>query len=924
MIGGAPEILGANLRIAIGAREAVMPASLWRQARREGRYHMLGANLKGCLIVATALSAIGVTATRDASAQEIEEIIVTATRRAESLQEVPIAIAVYSTELLHNAGVDDIQELMNLSPSFQASSNVSESQGLVIRIRGVGTQGNNPAFESAVGVFIDGVYRARAGIALTELLDIEQIEVLRGPQGTLFGRNTTAGALNIITRGPSLEPEATLEATYGNFNEFDIRGTISGPIIADKLAARVSAQFLRRDGFVTDFLTGADLDNKNRYQLKGQVLFTPNDRTDLRLIFDIRESNEDCCFPVTLNNDRDIRPSDIINGVPNAGNFPPPSIPIPPFPPLGTQVDPPNAFARQATSNSPTTQDVKEFGFSGELNVEFDKFNFTSITAYRDFESFRELDVDFTDADLLFNDRVDSTEIFTQEVRLQGVTGKLDWLVGAFYSDEQIGLRGSLTHGTDYLSFIDQRLGNLVLALFSEGQPLAGLVDAVGGSQFTFSGTDLFLAGFSPFTALAATGGAAPGGWAGGTGAIDDQFSSDNTSFSIFTHNVFSVTEELKLTLGFRYNWDDKHAVSVINNDPANSPGCIGIRPALQFLPNNIIMETLGLTGDLRRVKDVIAALGCLGITSPGFSFDIKQSTNEWSGTAGLSYQVSEDVMVYGSFGRGYKAGGINLDRAGTTLTLVGDNTDPANFLSPVFGPEIVNAFEIGLKTSFPDSRTTINIAVYLNDYDNFQLNTFTGFNFQPESIEKVQSKGFEIELTTAPTDNLQAQFGVAYTKADYGDNITDTSNRLVNERGLRAGIAPFPVVLLPELSSLAGQQLTNAPRWVATGALTWSKAAFRGGAIEVFLHGDFRYSSSFNTGSDLDIEKLQKSFFLVNARGGIRLADGGWQIDLWAKNIFNKDYHQVAFDIPLQANATFGTFLADPRTFGVGVRTHF
>lgn len=867
---------------------------------------------------------IGWTDFSGAAKAQIEEIVVTATRREQSLQDVPIAVSVFSGEILENSGVDDIQELMNLSPSFQASTNVSETQGLVIRIRGIGTQGNNPAFESAVGIFIDGVYRARAGIALAEMLDIERIEVLRGPQGTLFGRNTSAGALNIITRAPTFERETNFQASYGNIDEFEAKGSFSGPIVEDKLAARLSMYFLRRDGFITDLITGEDLDTKKRYTIKGQLLFTPTENIDYRLIFDFREANENCCFPVTLNTDRDIRPSDIINGVLNTGSF---INPFNPAPKLGTQVQPPDPFARLATANDPTTQNVKDFGFSGELNIDFGAFKLTSITSYRQFTSFRQLDVDFTDADLIFNERRDVNEIFTHEVRLQGVWNKLDWLVGGFFSDENLTLDASLTQGADYEDFINARLGNLVLAYFLDVGPLSFLSNPA--SQFSLA--DLAASGFRPYSALAAVNGVAPGtGWFDGSGAQGDTFRSDNRSFSIFTHNVFNVTEDLQFIAGFRMNFDDKTAKSKLNNNPANTPGCTAILPALKTLPN-VTMNDFGIApGDLRLVKEVLGALGCLGIASPAFDIvNLQQDDNEWNGIVGLSYRINQDVMTYFHLSRGYKAGGINLDRAGTILSLVGDNSNPLNFLDPRFEPELVDAIEGGIKTSWLGNRLQINIAGFYNDIKNFQLNTFTGFNFTPENVAKVTTTGFEVDFRAVPTDGLTIQGGVAYAKADYGNNITDETNILANERGLRdlpAAFAAFGLstTLLPEISPLAGKQLTNAPRWVFTGAVSYSTPLPMAPEYEVFGHIDFRWSSSFNTGSDLDPEKLQESFAIFNLRAGLRMFEGAWQIEGWARNVFDKDYHQVAFDIPLQANASFGSFLADPRTYGFTTRVRF
>ncbi len=280
---------------------------------------------------------------------------------------------------------------------------------------------------------------------------------------------------------------------------------------------------------------------------------------------------------------------------------------------------------------------------------------------------------------------------------------------------------------------------------------------------------------------------------------------------------------------------------------------------------------------------------------------------------------------------------------------VTGARFDVYNFLDPRFDAEIVDAYEVGLKSSLFDNRLNTNIALFYEDFSNFQLNTFTGFNFQAENVEKVLTKGVEVEVQAAPVDGLDLRLGVVYTNARYGSSVTDLSNRLVNERfneignplglapralfclappiGLAGGLpAPFPAAgcdpSAEEGSTLAGRTLTNAPKWVVTGGFTYSRPIAN--ALEGFLHMDARYSSSFNTGSDLDAVKEQDGFTVFNARVGISAFDGGIEIEFWARNLFNKDYQSIAFDIPLQANDGFGSFLAPPRTLGLTVRSNF
>ena len=233
-------------------------------------------NLKfvsACLMATTALSLPEM-----AAAQIDDEIIVTATRRAESIQDVPIAVTAILPDDLEKQGVVNIQNLTSVAPSFSTSQAQTSSGTVVLRVRGVGTTSNNIGFESAVGVFIDGAYQSRPGIALGEFVDVERVEVLRGPQGTLFGRNTSAGALNVTNVRPDLEEAGGfLNATYGNFNHQNLQGAVNIPLAEGKVAARITGAYRKRDGFI-DLLDAAgndigDSNDVDQFMLRGQIGF---------------------------------------------------------------------------------------------------------------------------------------------------------------------------------------------------------------------------------------------------------------------------------------------------------------------------------------------------------------------------------------------------------------------------------------------------------------------------------------------------------------------------------------------------------------------------------------------------------------------------------------------------------------------------
>src|SRR6478672_10508722 len=222
------------------------------------------------------------------------DIVITATRRNQALSDVPMAVSAVTAENLRNTGATDIRQLNQVAPSLLVSSTSSEGGAAVARIRGVGTVGDNPGLEGSVGLFVDGVYRSRAGVGLTELGPLDRIEVLRGPQGTLFGRNTSAGLISIITAKPRFTSEAHGQVDVGNFALRRFEAGINMPF-SDTVAGRIDGVYVKRDGFLHDVVSGRDINDRKRWLLRGQVLFQPSDNLSFRLIADYSHRDEECC-----------------------------------------------------------------------------------------------------------------------------------------------------------------------------------------------------------------------------------------------------------------------------------------------------------------------------------------------------------------------------------------------------------------------------------------------------------------------------------------------------------------------------------------------------------------------------------------------------------------------------------------------------
>ncbi|HWT52708.1 MAG TPA: TonB-dependent receptor plug domain-containing protein, partial [Caulobacter sp.] len=252
-------------------------------------------------VVLAGLGASSAAQAQTSDVQTVDSIIVTAQKREQNLQDVPVVVTAVGAKLLRDTGVKDIKDLTILTPGLTVTSTSSEAS-TTARVRGVGTVGDNPGLESSVGVVIDGVYRPRNGVGFGDLGEMERIEVLKGPQGTLFGKNTSAGVINIITAQPSFTPGAELEVTGGNYGAWGVAGSVTGPI-TDTVAGRLYAATRKRDGFY-DVDTGdgprttTDDANQDFWTMRGQLLIQPSDTASIRLIADYSKRDEYCCVGV--------------------------------------------------------------------------------------------------------------------------------------------------------------------------------------------------------------------------------------------------------------------------------------------------------------------------------------------------------------------------------------------------------------------------------------------------------------------------------------------------------------------------------------------------------------------------------------------------------------------------------------------------
>jgi len=828
------------------------------------------------------LSALATGVAYAASGDEVtsvDEIVVTAQKREQNLQDVPIVVTALPEALLENSGVRDIKDMTILTPGLTVTSTSNESS-TTARIRGVGTVGDNPGLESSVGVVIDGVYRPRNGVGFGDLGEMQRVEILKGPQGTLFGKNTSAGVINVITKAPSFDFGMEFEGTAGDYGQLGTSASVTGGIIGDVLAGRLYVARRMRDGFY-DVDTGdgprtLKEDNDQDFStIRGQLLFQPSDIFDLRFIADYTHRQEHCCAAVQI---RTGPTANFINALS-----------------VGTGVSiPADPFERVAFANRDTNQDIRDRGWSVEGNLDFESMNatLTSVTAMRFWDMNNALDIDFSGADIAYRDDNGdngvSFDTFSQEFRFAGATDHLDWLVGAFYSTEDLARRDSYIYGNDYNAYTSflltatnvqrpDRLGCFTAAVFNP----ACLANGLNQGPVNTAGD-----------------------------GITDVYMQNSESLAFFTNNSWRFMDGLELTVGLRYTMDSKSVVSKFNNTGSNGAVCAAA------LGNATPASAKGLL--------------CLPWANPFFDGLITRqefSDDDLSGTAKLAWRVNDNIMTYLSYARGYKAGGFNLDRIQSSNGLQSGGSGVFPVANTFFPAETVNSWELGAKTTWLDGSLLLNATYFHQEFTDFQLNAFLGTSFTVQSIPGLTTQGVDADfIWFTPLDGLSFQGGVTYTDAEY-DNFTAADLATPNTFG--------PLSLLP------GATPSFAPKWSSTLSATFDRDL--GNNLRILISAAGKYMSSYNTKSDLLPFGVQDGFFTMNGRIGIGASDKSWTVELWGNNLLDEDYVQVAFNGPLQGTffqstvqpngtfynpaldtGTYDAFLGAPRTLGVTVRLKY
>ncbi|KEO91996.1 TonB-dependent receptor [Erythrobacter longus] len=835
-------------------------------------------------------------------------IIVTASKREQTLQETPISVSVTTGETLENAQIRDVLDLQTVTPSLRVSQLQTASATTFI-VRGFGNGDNNFGVEPSVGVFIDGVFRSRSASALNDLSNVQRIEVLNGPQSTLFGKNASAGVISVVTRPPQFEFGGNVEAVYGNFNQVFLKGDITGPI-TDNVAFSVDGSYQQRDGFGEIVNLDEDINDRNRYSVRGQLLIEPTSDISIRLIGDYNDIDEICC-----------QTSNLVVG-PTTQNA---------ITAVGGQA-PSDFFSDQNFLNVAPVSQSENYGFSGQVDWNIGALTLTSITSYRELRNITNQDVDFTSADLTTENRDQAVDTFTQEFRIASdFDGPINFLLGGFYFDESITQDSSLSIGDDFRNFAAfQAVGN--------GQLLPGLTPAqqIGIGEGVLASVDTQLS-------------LPVGSVLGGDFLSLERFTMDNESYSIFGTVDFEPVDGLVFTAGFNYTDDSKDfSITTTAGDPLASfnvidqfisiatGGAVTTRDQFQALPQaqQDALQALATSAanPLLPLADLQFQTGFLDLPNavePGQTND-----DEFTYLFRVAYEVIPEINIYGSYATGFKASSVNLSRdsrPSADLFVAGVGPRPApdgstNFRGSTFlapsspiidaglatpnlsngtrfaGPEEAEVFEIGLKAQFDGFG--FNLAVFDQSIQNFQSFIFTGLGFTLLNAGEQSVRGFEFDATVQPTDGLVLTFAMTHLDPVFDD---------------------FPN---PVLGDLSGQRPGGIPSFAISTSATYTHEWDSG--TRLITRVDYNHESNEDINNGLpgfnfalgNTQIFKREVNLVNTSMTLAL-NNGFEVGAFARNLFDDRFISTVFDGVAQSGTVAG-YPSAPRTYGGVVRYRF
>ncbi|VUD59858.1 Pesticin receptor [Thalassocella blandensis] len=805
--------------------------------------------------LATAIGLLAVTATTGVStyAQDtsdssgrLEEIIVTSQKRMESLQDVPISVATVGGEKLNDASIDNLEDLTAYLPNIHFTESGFSTQ---VRVRGIGSD-NSQGFEQSVGMYVDGVYYGRAQLFRAPMMDMERAELLRGPQGTLFGKNSIAGALNLTTAKPTEELEGKVTVSYEMENEQDeVNAYVSGPI-TDTLRARLAVRSYEEQGYYENTHKDVDEPHSEETTVRLSLDWTPTD--NLSFMFKA-EKNEFETLGRAIEITQDIPlTADEFNYRPGDANYAD-YLALFSQPTFESDLD----YKRQ--TDVPESSDNEITNLTLTTNYEFEDLTLTLVTGSLKFDYTEVCDCDFTSADILRLDLAEDYEQFSQEIRLTSPVGeKVEWIAGVFYQDwEQTFV--------DELPISDSNL-----------LPTLPLVDAPE------LGPDAVLS----FAPLADTGAAR-------------NFEQTSDTWAMFGRVTWNVSDDWHLTFGARYTEETKKASKQIYiYEPSTGNALTDPALGALFLYAFRVESTTATSFYLPDDNGILQPTGQPFYNS-GHDVVGERDESAFTPLVNVEYDINGDMMAYASFTSGFKAGGFDprSNSVGNfSSPMPSDEAKPQRFFE--FDEEEATAAEIGLKSTLADGRGELNVALYRTDYENLQISQFDGaVGFNVGNAKETRVQGIELDGRWLLADGLTASYGFSWLDFEYLDfkNGNCYAGQFPDSDSDGDGTA--------ETCDYTGKRGVYTPEYTVNLSLDYYTPITDTVNFVGFI--DVQQVDGHNVHVNLDPKGEIDAYTIVNARVGIEAEN--WAVAVLGKNLLDESVISYSANAPL-SDSTFGT----------------
>lgn len=829
------------------------------------------------LAIASLCPSFAPTAFAQAETLALEEVIVTARKREEGLMDTPVSVVAVSGDNLDTMGITNMEQLSEQVPGLQLGRAAQTSN---VFIRGIGS-GTNRGFEQSVGMYLDGVYQPRSGTFTQSFVDLQQVEVLRGPQSILFGKNTVAGAIKVESASPVVGDEFNGYLALDVEPEYSTgRGTavLSGSV-TDTLAARLAVRYQESDGYVENIPRDADEAEREDTLGRLTLVWAPSDTLNITAKasrVELESKGAEVTVPV-----KDFRylqdPGQLL---------------ITAY--MGTiAASLAEGFAESTdeydgwSSNpfyAPNGTDEKE-NESTQLSLlvdwELGDYTLNSLTAYSEFEEDWAHDVDFTPGNSVHAVQGEDIELWSQEFRLSSnFDSPVNFVAGLYYEEQELSAYDeALIDGS-----LGGELGALPANAFNPALPPIPL--SALGINSLWNGTVLTMLdpAFAPLIGTEI---------ASATRYTNND--TDSETLAAFFEVSWDITDDLTLELGGRYSEDEKK----VHKSAALGDGMPGEMVVLVDADGSLTQAGLA---DPARAAMVSAVMGPL-LSSYPHDQRLKRSEDHFDPSAKLIWNLNDDTMIYLSYAEGYKSGGFNYtpDTANPDGS-PGDGTE--------FEDEEATAYELGIRSSFMDGRGRVRATLFQTELEELQVTFFRGTEFLVGNAAEMTSRGVEVDTEFAATSNLTLGLSLAYLDSEF-DSFDD---------------APCTVAQIAASGSdctqdLSGQSTPHAPEWSGSAYADYSMPL--GESFELLANIRVNYSDELFLTGDLDENTLQDSYTKINARLALASLDGDWEVALYGRNLTDEATYSHMVDAPASAGLYAG-WVNEPRILGVQARYNF